>query len=94
MQIIKNETVTTKLWGMFCDGEYTDATCDAYFASNNVTEIQAIPGLLSGVIKGENDTRKNFKLSSGSSMKLNFHLVQPPRSIMVFSLEDESSSYS
>ncbi|XP_040911035.1 solute carrier family 12 member 7-like isoform X2 [Toxotes jaculatrix] len=32
---------------IFCN----NATCDEYFQLNNLTEIQAIPGLLSGVIK-------------------------------------------
>ncbi|CAK6982188.1 solute carrier family 12 member 7-like [Scomber scombrus] len=50
-QIVKNNTVTTELWNLFCDSEYLNATCDEYFALNNLTEIKAIPGLLSGVIK-------------------------------------------
>ncbi|XP_068558144.1 solute carrier family 12 member 7-like isoform X1 [Cebidichthys violaceus] len=45
--LVKNVTVITKLSGVFCD----NATCDEYFALNNLTEIPAIPGLLSGVIK-------------------------------------------
>lgn len=52
-QVLKNETVTTDLWGLFCDSAYPNATCDEYFTLNNLTEIKAIPGLLSGVIKGE-----------------------------------------
>ncbi|KAG7227429.1 hypothetical protein INR49_000435 [Caranx melampygus] len=51
VELIKNLTVTTDLWPLFCDSEYPNATCDEYFALNNVTEIQAVPGLLSGVIK-------------------------------------------
>uniref|UniRef100_A0A3Q4BYJ1 Uncharacterized protein n=1 Tax=Mola mola TaxID=94237 RepID=A0A3Q4BYJ1_MOLML len=50
-QVMKNRTVTTDLWGLFCDSEYPNATCDEYFTLNNLTEIKAIPGLLSGVIK-------------------------------------------
>uniref|UniRef100_A0A6Q2XP29 Solute carrier family 12 member 7a n=1 Tax=Esox lucius TaxID=8010 RepID=A0A6Q2XP29_ESOLU len=46
-----NQTHTTKLWDLFCDSPYLNATCDDYFIRNNVTEIQGIPGLLSGVIK-------------------------------------------
>ncbi|XP_034469514.1 solute carrier family 12 member 7-like isoform X1 [Hippoglossus hippoglossus] len=50
-ELVKNKTVTSKLWPLFCDSEYPNATCDEYFMLNNLTEIQAIPGLLSGVIK-------------------------------------------
>uniref|UniRef100_A0A8C4EWN2 Solute carrier family 12 member 7a n=1 Tax=Dicentrarchus labrax TaxID=13489 RepID=A0A8C4EWN2_DICLA len=50
-QIVKNQTVTTELWSIFCNSKYPNATCDEYFTLNNLTEIQAIPGLLSGVIK-------------------------------------------
>ncbi|XP_068190861.1 solute carrier family 12 member 5b isoform X1 [Antennarius striatus] len=45
-----NETVTTRLWGSFCDSEYLNATCDEYFTNNNVTEIQGIPGVTSGIL--------------------------------------------
>ncbi|KAG7228208.1 hypothetical protein INR49_013371 [Caranx melampygus] len=47
---IDNETVTTKLWRSFCDSEYLNATCDEYFTNNNVTEIQGIPGVTSGIL--------------------------------------------
>ncbi|CAB1326295.1 unnamed protein product [Coregonus sp. 'balchen'] len=50
-EVIKNVTYTTKLWELFCDSSHLNATCDEYFTLNNVTEIQGIPGLLSGVIK-------------------------------------------
>ncbi|XP_045907219.1 solute carrier family 12 member 7-like isoform X3 [Micropterus dolomieu] len=50
-ETVKNNTLTTKLWSAFCDSEYTNATCDEYFTLNNLTEIRAVPGLLSGVIK-------------------------------------------
>ncbi|KAL7848940.1 hypothetical protein SRHO_G00205630 [Serrasalmus rhombeus] len=49
-EVIDNSTHTTELWGLFCDGPYLNASCDDYFTFNNVTEIKAIPGLLSGVI--------------------------------------------
>ncbi|XP_041103924.1 solute carrier family 12 member 7-like isoform X2 [Polyodon spathula] len=45
-----NETVTTKLWSLFCDSPFLNASCNEYFEMNNVTEIQGIPGLASGVI--------------------------------------------
>nr|XP_012996308.1 solute carrier family 12 member 7 isoform X1 [Cavia porcellus] len=41
--------VTTALWGLFCNGSSSSATCDQYFMQNNVTEIQGIPGVASGV---------------------------------------------
>nr|XP_057907523.1 solute carrier family 12 member 5b isoform X3 [Doryrhamphus excisus] len=47
---IDNETVTTKLWRSFCDSEYLNATCDDYFINNNITEIQGIPGVTSGIL--------------------------------------------
>lgn len=49
---IDNETVTTKLWRSFCDSESLNATCDEYFTNNNVTEIQGIPGVTSGILAG------------------------------------------
>ncbi|EDL37071.1 solute carrier family 12, member 7, isoform CRA_a [Mus musculus] len=49
MQVVSNGTVTTALWRLFCNGSSLGATCDEYFAQNNVTEIQGIPGVASGV---------------------------------------------
>ncbi|KAG5841754.1 hypothetical protein ANANG_G00170160 [Anguilla anguilla] len=49
-ETVGNATVPTALWGLFCDGMSANASCDEYFRDNNVTEIQGIPGLLSGVI--------------------------------------------
>ncbi|XP_069047202.1 solute carrier family 12 member 7 isoform X2 [Lepisosteus oculatus] len=48
--IVNNETITTKLWNLFCNSPFLNATCDEYFVMNNVTEIQGIPGLGSHVI--------------------------------------------
>uniref|UniRef100_A0A8C1WN69 Solute carrier family 12 member 5b n=1 Tax=Cyprinus carpio TaxID=7962 RepID=A0A8C1WN69_CYPCA len=45
-----NATVTTKLWRAFCDSEFLNATCDEYFTSNNVSQIQGIPGITSGIL--------------------------------------------
>lgn len=45
-----NGTGTTKLWGLFCNGSSSSATCDEYFVQNNLTEIQGIPGVASGVL--------------------------------------------
>ncbi|XP_059426368.1 solute carrier family 12 member 5 isoform X2 [Carassius carassius] len=47
----ENATVTTKLWRIFCDSEFLNATCDSYFANNNITEIQGIPGVMSGILR-------------------------------------------
>uniref|UniRef100_A0A8C2KHF4 Solute carrier family 12 member 5b n=1 Tax=Cyprinus carpio TaxID=7962 RepID=A0A8C2KHF4_CYPCA len=49
-----NATVTTKLWRAFCDSEFLNATCDEYFTSNNVSQIQGIPGITSGILAGVN----------------------------------------
>lgn len=54
-----NETVTTQLWRTFCDSDSLDATCDEYFTSNNVTEIQGIPGVTSGILAGRRRTADN-----------------------------------
>uniref|UniRef100_A0A3B5MCS3 Amino acid permease/ SLC12A domain-containing protein n=1 Tax=Xiphophorus couchianus TaxID=32473 RepID=A0A3B5MCS3_9TELE len=45
-----NGTITTQLWRMFCDSPFLNATCDKYFVANNVTQIQGIPGVTSGVL--------------------------------------------
>ncbi|XP_043946178.1 solute carrier family 12 member 5 [Protopterus annectens] len=65
-----NETVTTKLWSLFCSSSFLNATCDEFFEKNNLTEIQGIPGLASGIIneniwsafgpKGEILEKKDF----------------------------------
>lgn len=49
---IDNDTVTTKLWRTFCDSDSLNATCDDYFTNNNVTEVQGIPGVTSGILAG------------------------------------------
>lgn len=41
------------LWGLFCNGSADATACDDYFAQNNLTEIQGIPGVASGVLLGE-----------------------------------------
>ncbi|KAG9473739.1 hypothetical protein GDO78_004177 [Eleutherodactylus coqui] len=48
---VGNETVTTKLWALFCSSPFLNATCDLYFSLNNVTEIQGIPGVASTLIQ-------------------------------------------
>lgn len=54
--IIKgNITVPSQLRDKFClPGNMSSAHCDEYFIQNNVTEIQGIPGLGSGIIRGKN----------------------------------------
>uniref|UniRef100_A0A452RK40 Solute carrier family 12 member 7 n=1 Tax=Ursus americanus TaxID=9643 RepID=A0A452RK40_URSAM len=52
-----NSTTPTALWGLFCNSSMPSATCDEYFAQNNVTEIQGIPGVASGVLLGEQESR-------------------------------------
>uniref|UniRef100_A0A2K6N4T5 Solute carrier family 12 member 6 n=1 Tax=Rhinopithecus bieti TaxID=61621 RepID=A0A2K6N4T5_RHIBE len=48
---INNMTVPSKLWGFFCNSsQFFNVTCDEYFVHNNVTSIQGIPGLASGII--------------------------------------------
>uniref|UniRef100_A0A3Q1FR42 Amino acid permease/ SLC12A domain-containing protein n=1 Tax=Acanthochromis polyacanthus TaxID=80966 RepID=A0A3Q1FR42_9TELE len=47
-----NITVPSQLWNRFClPGNMSTAQCDDYFIQNNVTEIQGIPGLSSGIIR-------------------------------------------
>uniref|UniRef100_A0A673HXE4 Solute carrier family 12 member 6-like n=1 Tax=Sinocyclocheilus rhinocerous TaxID=307959 RepID=A0A673HXE4_9TELE len=41
---------TTHLWRLFCNGSELSAVCDEYFLHHNVSQIQGIPGLTSGVI--------------------------------------------
>lgn len=53
-EVVANVSVTTKLWSLFCEGPELNATCDPYFANNNLTLMQGIPGLRSGVISGQN----------------------------------------
>lgn len=52
-ELVGNETVHSKLWRNFCKSENGSTFhCDEYFAQNNLTEIQGIPGLASGIIRG------------------------------------------
>ncbi|KAG7482068.1 solute carrier family 12 member 4 [Solea senegalensis] len=47
-----NITVPSQLWHRFClPGNMSSAQCDEFFLQNNVTEIQAIPGLGSGIMR-------------------------------------------
>lgn len=48
-----NGSVNTALWMLFCNGSALTASCDEYFTQNNVSEIQGIPGVASGVLLGE-----------------------------------------
>lgn len=53
-----NETVPSKLWRNFCTSDNGSFHCDEYFGQNNVTEIQGIPGMASGIIRGKNEKYK------------------------------------
>ncbi|KAJ8252538.1 hypothetical protein COCON_G00218500 [Conger conger] len=47
-----NTTVPSKLWENFCNARnMSGQECDKFFMQNNVTEIQGIPGLASGIIR-------------------------------------------
>ncbi|KAJ8407879.1 hypothetical protein AAFF_G00269230 [Aldrovandia affinis] len=47
-----NTTVPSKLWDNFCNARnMSDQECDKFFMQNNVTEIQGIPGMASGIIR-------------------------------------------
>lgn len=61
-KMVENVTMSSDLWDVFCQGQYPNATCDSYFLLNDVTEIQAIPGLLSGVIKGKSTSLRQSEL--------------------------------
>lgn len=51
--LVGNETMPSTLWKNFCSLENGSTFhCDEYFAQNNLTEIQGIPGLASGIIRG------------------------------------------
>lgn len=52
-EVVDNATITTQLWLLFCTGPELNATCNDYFASNDVTLLQGIPGLTSGVVLGQ-----------------------------------------
>ncbi|XP_075685151.1 solute carrier family 12 member 6 isoform X2 [Rhinoderma darwinii] len=48
---MENTTSPSDLWDRFCHPPgFLNGTCDEYFAHNNVTEVQGIPGLSSGII--------------------------------------------
>uniref|UniRef100_A0A673N160 Solute carrier family 12 member 4-like n=1 Tax=Sinocyclocheilus rhinocerous TaxID=307959 RepID=A0A673N160_9TELE len=50
--VVGNDTIPSQLWKNFCSSENSSsAHCDEYFLHNNITEIQGIPGLASGIIK-------------------------------------------
>ncbi|XP_066441245.1 solute carrier family 12 member 7-like isoform X1 [Eleutherodactylus coqui] len=47
---ISNNTINEALWNKFCITTNYSTTCDPYFIANNLTEIQGIPGVASGVL--------------------------------------------
>lgn len=51
--LVGNMTVPSQLWHRFCvPGNMSSPQCDDYFLHNNLTEVPGIPGLGSGVIRG------------------------------------------
>lgn len=48
-----NLTAPSQLWERFCLPGNMSMQCDEYFLQNNLTEIQGIPGLGSGIIRGK-----------------------------------------
>ena len=56
---LDNDTVPSQLWRTFCDSDALNATCDEYFSNNNVTEIQGIPGVTSGILAGTQGPQAN-----------------------------------
>ncbi|XP_073443789.1 solute carrier family 12 member 7 isoform X5 [Dendrobates tinctorius] len=46
---ISNSTINEALWNKFCSTTNDSTTCDPYFLTNDITEIQGIPGVASGV---------------------------------------------
>uniref|UniRef100_A0A8C2FZ13 Solute carrier family 12 member 7a n=1 Tax=Cyprinus carpio TaxID=7962 RepID=A0A8C2FZ13_CYPCA len=72
-EVINNVTTPTKLWTLFCEGDLGNATCNEYFTQNNLTVIQAVPGLLSGVISGEYSNKITHQVIQISS-HLNYEM--------------------
>lgn len=52
-KVIANSSAPAALWKLFCNGSTLSASCDEYFIQNNVSEIQGIPGVASGILLGE-----------------------------------------
>ncbi|XP_016352189.1 solute carrier family 12 member 5-like [Sinocyclocheilus anshuiensis] len=75
----ENATVTTKLWRLFCDSEFLNATCDSYFTNNNITEIQGIPGIMSGILR--DNLFGNYMDKGAFIEKLGLPSVDEPDSI-------------
>ncbi|KAK7162997.1 hypothetical protein R3I93_007134 [Phoxinus phoxinus] len=63
-EVIDNVTRPTELWNLFCKGDLGNATCDEFFTLNNLTEIRAVPGLLSEAIS------ENMWRHYGQSMEI------------------------
>ncbi|KAM9833030.1 solute carrier family 12 member 6 isoform 1-T3 [Syngnathus typhle] len=63
---------TTYLWSRFCQSVELNSSCDDYFAANNFSRIDGIPGLASGIISenlwssylGKGDVVEKGSLSS------------------------------
>lgn len=53
MHVVGNGSAPTALWGLFCNGSSQSLACNEYFTLNNLSEIQGIPGVASGVLLGK-----------------------------------------
>lgn len=64
--LMGNMTVPSQLWDRFCvPGNMSSPQCDDYFLQNNLTEIQGIPGLGSGIIRGEQPSESDNDKNDG-----------------------------
>ncbi|XP_037117425.1 solute carrier family 12 member 6-like isoform X1 [Syngnathus acus] len=69
---------TTYLWSRFCQSVELNSSCDDYFAANNFSRIDGIPGLASGIISenlwssylGKGDVVEKGSLSSSQGAGL------------------------
>ncbi|XP_076846847.1 solute carrier family 12 member 6 [Brachyhypopomus gauderio] len=72
---------TTALWHLFCNSSELNAICDEYFAHNNVTQVEGIPGLASGVIA---DNIWSSYLSKGDLLERGSHPTHSTTSLHIW----------
>lgn len=90
-----NLTEATHLWGIFCNFSMRlNASCDEYFHHNNITVLQGIPGLASGIVSGEEETSFSFEMFSRLRQpeKSSTHAV-PITSLVSLAAENLWSNY-
>lgn len=86
-----NRTLTSALWHYFCATEELNATCDPYFHQNNVTYIQGIPGVASGILA---ENLYSTYLSKGDPLeKASVSSVGSPESLSHFVTADIATSF-